>query len=124
MNPIHIRYSYSVSSTPLDIKSICDKNSNDNAQFYQKWNDEFSNSLKALPPNFMRRYNQIILDTDIGEEAICTNNLRTGVSVVKFNLAAETVTQIEKKLRYSTADYLSSMGRFAYITKLHHRFIF
>ena len=105
------RYSYSVSSTVLDIKSLCKSNSKDMKLFYANWYGDFSNKLRALPPPFMRRHKQIILGTDIGDDEICYRNLETGVAVVKFQLAAQTVTQIEKKLRYSEADYVSNMGR-------------
>ena len=59
----------------------------------------------------MRRYKQITLDTGIGRDDICNRNIKIGVAVVKFQLATETVMQINKKLRYSAADYLSNMGK-------------
>ena len=58
----------------------------------------------------MRRYEQVVYGVDIGKKEICKKNLQTGVAVVKFQLAAQTVTQIEKKLRYSDADYISNLG--------------
>ena len=54
----------------------------------------------------------MFLDTDIGREEICNRNMKIGVAVVRFQLATETVTQIEKKLRYSVADYLSNIGEY------------
>ena len=60
----------------------------------------------------MRRFQQVVYGVDIGKEDICKNNLGTGVAVVKFQLVAQTVTQIEKQLRYSEADYISNLGRF------------
>ena len=60
----------------------------------------------------MRRYEQIVNGINIGKKEICKRNLETGVAVVKFQLAAKTVTQIEKKLRYSYADQISSLGMF------------
>ena len=108
---INFRYAYSVSSTVLDRKSLCQSNSNDMEPFYANWYYDFSDTVKALPPPFMRRYKQITLGTDIGRDKICDRNLKTGIAVVKFQLATQTVTQIEKKLRYSEADYVSNMGR-------------
>ena len=58
----------------------------------------------------MRRFEQVVYGVDIGKRDICKNNLDAGVAVVKFQLAAQTVTQIEKKLRYSDADYISNLG--------------
>ena len=37
--------------------------------------------------------------------------MKTGIAVVKFQLATQTVTQIEKKLRYSEADIISNLGK-------------
>ena len=37
--------------------------------------------------------------------------MKTGIAVVKFQLATQTVTQIEKKLRYSQADIISNLGK-------------
>ena len=105
---LHFRYSYSVSSTVLNIKSICETNPNDLEPFYSFWGDDFS--VRALPQIFMRRFEQVVYGVDIGKRDICKNNLDAGVAVVKFQLAAQTVTQIEKKLRYSDADYISNLG--------------
>jgi hypothetical protein len=99
-----------VSSTVLNIKSICDANTKDLEPFYASWPKDFSDN--ALPPTFMRRYEQAVYGVDIGKRDICKRNLETGVAVVKFQLAAQTVTQIEKKLRYSNADYISNLGKF------------
>lgn len=44
--------------------------------------------------------------------------MKTGIAVVKFQLAAQTVTQIEKKLRYSSADYISNLGKYSYYTDI------
>ena len=63
-----------------------------------------------MPPPFMRRYQQVVYGVDIGTKEICKKNLKTGVAVVKFQLATQSVTQIEKKLRYSNADYISNLG--------------
>ena len=104
------RYSYSVSSTVLNIKSICDSNPKDLEPFYYTFGRDFSD--KALPPTFMRRYQQVVYGVDIGGNEICKKNLETGLAVVKFQLAAQKVTQIEKKLRYSDADHISSLGMF------------
>ena len=38
--------------------------------------------------------------------------MKTGIAVVKFQIAAQTVTQIEKKLRYSQADIISNLGKY------------
>lgn len=105
------RYSYSVSSTVLNIDSVCQKNSDDQEPFYANWNKDFSDDIKAQPPLFMRRYQQVRHGADVGKEVICKNNMKTGIAVVKFQLAAQTVTQIEKKLRYSSADYISNLGK-------------
>ena len=101
-----------MSSTVLDIKSLCQGNSNDLEPFYANWYKDFSNEITALPPSFMRRYMQIVQGTDIGRTDVCRRNLETGVAVVKFQLATRSVTRIEKKLRYSVADYLSNMGNY------------
>ena len=105
------RYSYSVSSTVLDINSICQSNSKDKEPFYANWYNDFSAKSRALPPSFMRRFQQVFYGVDIGRDEICKANLETGVAVVKFQLAAQTVTQIEKKLRYSESDYISNIGK-------------
>ena len=60
----------------------------------------------------MRRYQQIVYGVEIESEEICKKNLETGVAVVKFQLATRKVTQIIKKLRYSDADLISSLGMF------------
>ena len=107
-----IRYSYSVSATVLDVDSLCQSNSHEMTPFFVNWYDDFSSNNIALPPPFMRRHKQITLGTDIGRKQICADNIAIGVAVVKFELATRTVTQIEKTLRYSIADYLSNMGRY------------
>ena len=59
----------------------------------------------------MRRYQQVVYGVNIGKDQICKNNMKTGIAVVKFQLATQTVTQIEKKLRYSEADIISNLGK-------------
>ena len=109
------RYSYSVSSRVLDIETICQKNKNDHDPFYVKWHDDFSDEDRALPPAFIRRYQQVVHGVDVGKDQICKNNMKTGIAVVKFQIAAQTVTQIEKKIRYSGADIISNLGKYAAI---------
>ena len=108
---MHLRYSYSVSSTVLDIDSICQKNQKDQDPFYAGWYEDFSDEARALPPSFIRRYQQVVYGVNIGKDQICRNNMKTGIAVVKFQLATQTVTQIEKKLRYSQADIISNLGK-------------
>ena len=52
---------------------------------------------------------------DVGNDQICKNNMKTGIAVVKFQIAAQTVTQIEEKIRYSGADIISNLGKYAAI---------
>ena len=117
------RYSYSVSSTVLDIDSVCKKNSDDQEPFYSNWYNDFSDEIKAQPPVFMRRYQQVRHNADIGKDVICKNNMKTGIAVVKFQLATQTVTQIEKKLRYSSADYISNLGKI-YLNRFEREIIY
>ena len=100
-----------MSSTVLDTDAICKDNQFDLDPFYASWYDDFSDEARALPPTFMRRYQQVVYGVNIGKDQICKNNMKTGIAVVKFQLATQTVTQIEKKLRYSEADIISNLGK-------------
>ena len=71
----------------------------------------------------MRRYQQVRHNADIGKDVICKNNMKTGIAVVKFQLATQTVTQIEKKLRYSSADYISNLGKI-YLNRFEREIIY
>jgi hypothetical protein len=95
------RYSYSVSSTALDVEAMCNRDS-----FYQ---DELSGYLTSFPPMFIRRYEQVVRGYDIGEEAICKKNLK-GIAIVKFQLANQIITRIRKTERVTFSDQLSNIG--------------
>ena len=58
----------------------------------------------------MRRFRQVVYNADIDDFTICKHNLETGVAAVKFQLATQTVTQIEKKERFTHSDIVSNIG--------------
>lgn len=60
----------------------------------------------------MRRYEQVVYGVYLPSHDICIRNLEIGVAVVKVQLTTRTVTQIEKTLRYSPADYISNLGMY------------
>ena len=100
-----------MASTVLNIDDKCRKKNNPDLDlFYAKWFGEFSSASTALPQMFMRRYQQVTYGADIGTNEICKHNLKTGAAVVKFQLATQSVTQIEKKIRVQQADYISNIG--------------
>ena len=106
-----------MSSTALDIDSFC-KYSKLHAPFFANWFKDFSwwstknEGLLAVPLSFIRRFQQVAYNADIKEEEICKHNLKTGVAAVKFQLVTQTVTQIEKKERFTRSDIVSNIGRF------------
>ena len=66
----------------------------------------------AMPPKFIRRFEQVAFKEDIGKDAICRRNLKN-IAIVKFQLASPLITRIKKKQRVSFADMLSNMGKFS-----------
>ena len=113
-----LRYMYSVSSTALNINSICkDRSISEKEIIWDpllvSWFEDFSSKWeRSFPPPFIQRYQQVIYNVSIGKEDTCKQNLRRGVAVVKFQLAAKTVTRIEKRIKFSSADILSSIGKY------------
>lgn len=96
-----IRYSYSVSSTALDIDTLCKKNS-DTEKF-------FGEAEYTLPKQFMRYYLQRAEDLNINTGDMCKAKMKK-VAMVQFQLASQIVTQIKRDIRVTFADSISNFG--------------
>ena len=66
---IYFRYTYSVSSTAFDIDVLCNKNNNDNP-LAMAFSSHLASS-NAYPPMFVRRFEQAVYESDIGQDSIC-----------------------------------------------------
>ena len=70
----------------------------------------------AMPPKFIRRFEQVVFNEDIGNDAICRRNLKN-IAIVKFQLASPLITRIKKKQRVSFSDMVSSLGKLSHCGK-------
>ena len=102
------RYAYSVSSTAFDPIVLCNPNNKDSLA--QALNQYLGKNDMAYPPKFIRRFEQVVYDRDIGEDKICQENLK-GMAIVKFQLASQIITRIKKTQRVTFADQLSNIGK-------------
>ena len=105
---IYFRYTYSVSSTAFDIDVLCNKNNNDNP-LAMAFSSHLASS-NAYPPMFVRRFEQVLYESDIGQDSICRENLK-GMAIVKFQLASQIIQRIKKTKRVSFSDHLSNFGK-------------
>lgn len=94
------RYTYSYSSTIIDAEEICT-------------NDEYKEFITSIhtgyPPKFIKRFEQITLGKDIGEDIDCINRTKS-MAIVNFEIADQIITRIKKTQRMTFADFLSNIG--------------
>ena len=109
---IHFRYSYSVDSTLLDTKRICEEGENNAQDFAKNWREEFSNGNWTLPMKFINHFLAVTskYKVDIGETERCERYVKAGIAVVRFQLADLTVLKIKKQMRSTVAEIFGSIG--------------
>ena len=95
------RYAYSVSSTAIDSEALCKDD-----HYRAFW----SSGKTGYPPKFIRRYEQVLYNKEIGEDDICIQNTKR-LAIVKFQIANQIITRIKKTKRVTFADTLSNVGK-------------
>ncbi len=96
------RYSYSVSSTALDVDRLC-----------RESEKLYTGDVTGLDPNpqpFMGNYEQLVNDRLNGRDDNCKRNLRS-MAFVQFQLVSQTVTQIKREERVTLSDHVSNFGK-------------
>ena len=96
------RYAYSVSSTAIDSEALCKDD-----HYRAFW----SSGKTGYPPKFIRRYEQVLYNKEIGEDDICIQNTKR-LAIVKFQIANQIITRIKKTKRVTFADTLSNVGMY------------
>ena len=103
------RYSYSVATTELDVDALCQRKKGIKP-FGQQWLNDFARKF-GLPQFFVRRFQQFTSGTDIGNDQVCKRYAKTGIAVVRFQLADNLVPRITKRLRVTLTDQISIIGK-------------
>ena len=106
------RYSFSVYSTRIDADVLC---SNDQFRKALQYGTHLSKNQPygyfAMPPMFIRRYEQIVQEKDIGHMNMCLERVKN-LAIVNFQIESPFFTRIKRTQRVSFADTLSNIGRY------------
>ena len=94
-----IRYTYSVSSIPLDAEAVCRENV-----------DLFGAAELAGLPTLMRNFERDTGNLDVSMNAVCLRKVGE-LAFVKLQLAEETATKYKKELRVTLSDQISNFGQ-------------
>ena len=106
------QYHFSVSSTPFHAKKICNVNHKDQNSLEYALKKYLGENADTMPPKFIRRFEQLAFDKEIGDEVICRRNMKN-VAIVKFQLMSPLITRIKKTQRVSFTDLVSNFGKYA-----------
>ncbi len=91
-------YTYSVSSTKLEIEKEC-----------QSLASSLSKQEFSEPRMLMRNFETMVLGIDTGSFEICKRALET-MAYVKFQLSGENIMHFKRELRVTLADKVASFG--------------
>ena len=109
------QYSYSISSTVLDVESFCEdfkETKGMENSISRILGGDFGTTFEIpviYPPKFINRFEQIMYDKDIKNDAMCKERLKE-MGIVRFQLATEIATRIKKTQRVTFTDQLSNIG--------------